>query len=65
MFALKGKCSALVMIESRRFPLRAVVTADASRDLSRISKLAGVDIGMAAFTCGWQRAEIDIGQLHF
>lgn len=53
------------MIESRRFPLRAVVTADASRDLSRISKLAGVDIGMAAFTCGWQRAEIDIRQLHF
>lgn len=61
VFTLKREQRALVVVERRRLPFSAVVTTDTPRDLYRISKLSGMDIGMAAFTCGRLRAEIDVG----
>lgn len=61
MCTRQGELSAFVVIESRGFPLRTVVTIGAERDL-RLGELAAVRVGMTFFALQWSLGEVRIDQ---
>ena len=63
--ALERKRSPRVVIESRRFPLRGVVTLDARSDAIRFDKLPPMDIGMAIFALCRGCGEVRVHQFGF